>query len=53
MYFCKKLICMKESVLFILAIFIVGLCASCGIYEKQCEGVTTIQKQKQKQKPNS
>ena len=36
---------MKESVLFILAIFIVGLLSSCGIYEKQCEGVTIIEQQ--------
>ena len=45
MYFCKKLIRMKKSGLFILAIFIVGLLSSCGIYEKPCEGVTAIQQQ--------
>ena len=45
MYFCKKLICMKKSVLFILAIFMVGLLSSCGVYKKPCEGVTTIKQQ--------
>lgn len=36
---------MKKLVSFILAIFIAGLLSSCGIYEKPCEGVTTIQQQ--------
>ena len=33
---------MKQLVLFILAIFIVGLLSSCGIYEKPCKGVTIL-----------
>ena len=45
MYFCKNLISMKKAVLFILAIFTVGLFSSCGIYEEPCKGVTTIQSQ--------
>jgi len=36
---------MKKSGLFILAIFIVGFLSACGIYEKPCEGVTTIEQE--------
>ena len=46
MYFCEKIIRMKKSVLFILAIFIVGLISSCGVYQKPCEGVAINKQQK-------
>jgi len=45
MYFCQKLILMKKSVLFILAIFMVGLFSSCAVYQKPCEGVAKAQNQ--------
>jgi len=36
---------MKRAILYTLLLFAILVVTSCGIYEKPCEGVTTIQQQ--------
>ena len=43
MYFCQKLFSMKKVILYTLLFFTFSAITSCGVYEKQCPGVGSVE----------